>query len=361
MECNYWIYVNELGTQLLGFSWGPCQNLDIPCCIIILPIHQTYHFGVFPFYGKPHTKSNGVWQYISLNSKKCHEHIPQQIRKMHAKMREFWGVYHGISPTNTENPQWNSSAGSRGSSRGPATGSQGPRGWKIWSQRWGAYDWWKNGTEMVRSFGDCSCKYLLGVFAMILFKLFQYFTLIDNTSFQHRMNIYIGGISKQQWMETFHRLWLCKCTCITCTSDLGIGGGIGFEVFLVWKCGMNLASGWWFHDQFLRFHYILEMGGWSRSIFAFLVWLNHQIDDFTVWPMSVGLDSTLPWFVHIPWNHPAATQPRQDPRFRIAHRPFSELREELRGVQIAPWHILLVQKWDSLPVYAQMMAIFMKW
>jgi hypothetical protein len=46
---------------------------------------------------------------------------------------------------------------------------------------------------MVRSFGDCSCKYLLGVFAMILFKLFQYFTLIDNTSFQHRMNIYIGG------------------------------------------------------------------------------------------------------------------------------------------------------------------------
>ena len=162
-------------------------------------------------------------------------------------------------------------------------------------------------------------------------------------------------------METFHRLWLCKCTCITCTSDLGIGGGIGFEVFLVWKCGMNLASGWWFHDKFLRFHYILEMGGWSRSIFTFLVWLNHQIDDFTVWPMSVGLDSTLPWFVHIPWNRPAATQPWQDPRFRIAHRPFSELREELRGVQIAPWHILLVQKWDSLALYAQMMAVFMKW
>lgn len=76
MECNYWIYVNELGTQLLGFSWGPCQNLDIPCCIIILPIHQTCHFGVFPFDGKPHTKSNGVWQYISLDSKKCHEAHP---------------------------------------------------------------------------------------------------------------------------------------------------------------------------------------------------------------------------------------------------------------------------------------------
>ena len=97
---------------------------------------------------------------------------PQHARK-NARVLE------GISPTNTENP-WkslglypNSSAGSRGSSRGPATGSQGPR-WEDLEPKMGSWnDWWKNGTEMVRSFGDCFCKYLLGVFAMILFKYVQ--------------------------------------------------------------------------------------------------------------------------------------------------------------------------------------------
>ena len=129
---------------------------------------------------------------------------------------------------------------------------------------------------------------------------------------------------------------------------------------------------------------LFEIGGWSRSTFTFFVWLNHQI---VYWVYYFG------WFVHIPWNHPAT--PRQDPRFRIAHRPFSELREELRGVQIAPWHLkpwfnfmgvgvsqyldglygkfpltwmiwgyppfLETTKWESLPIYAKMMANFLNW
>ena len=195
MECTYWIYVNELGTQLLGFSWGPCQNLDIPCCIIILPIHQTCHFGVFPFYGKPHTKSNGVWQYISLDSKKCHEHIPQQIRNMHAKMREFWGVYPQQIRKIHENP-WVYTPILQQDPEAVAVARQleaRDRAGKIWNQRWGAemiggktgLKWW----EVLVTASVSICLVCLLWFCSNMFKLFQYFTLIDNTSFQNRMNI----------------------------------------------------------------------------------------------------------------------------------------------------------------------------
>ena len=118
---------------------------------------------------------------------------------------------------------------------------------------------------MVRSFGDCFCKYLLGVFAMILFKYVQIISVfhLDRQYKFSKQDEHLnrgGSPSNNGWRLSI--VFGCASALASLApQDLGIGGGIGFEVFLVWKCGMNLASGWWFHDKFLRFHYILEMGG----------------------------------------------------------------------------------------------------
>ena len=66
------------------------------------------------------------------------------------------------------------------------------------------------------------------------------------------------GISKQRWglfivasaLASLAPIWGYQWQGL----QTGLGGAIGFEVFLVWKCGMNLSSGWWFQGPFLRFH-----------------------------------------------------------------------------------------------------------